>query len=184
MADTVRTLAALQALFADNENGDISAQDLRDLLVSVYPVVVRKASAQSVTSSTTLVDDDELSFPVGANETWVVNLYLFIDGATSGDIKATVVGPSGSSGRSSVIGSGSNATTFENTTFNNQSNALGTAPPAGTLGTGNITVVHMAAAVVVGGTPGDIVLQWAQNASSGTATRVLDGSYLVAHRVA
>lgn len=37
MVDTVRTLAALQALLADNTAGDISAQDVRDFLVSVYP---------------------------------------------------------------------------------------------------------------------------------------------------
>lgn len=36
MADTARTLAALQTLFADNTSGDISAQDLRDFLVSTY----------------------------------------------------------------------------------------------------------------------------------------------------
>lgn len=35
MADTQRSLAALQALFADNVAGDISEQDLRDFLVSV-----------------------------------------------------------------------------------------------------------------------------------------------------
>jgi len=35
MADTPRTLAALQALLADNTAGDISPQDVRDLLVSV-----------------------------------------------------------------------------------------------------------------------------------------------------
>ena len=35
MADTARTLAALQTLLADNATGDISAQDLRDMLVSL-----------------------------------------------------------------------------------------------------------------------------------------------------
>jgi len=34
MVDTIRTLADLQTLFADNTAGDISAQDLRDFLVS------------------------------------------------------------------------------------------------------------------------------------------------------
>ncbi len=38
MVDTVRTLAALQALLADNTAGDISAQDLRDFLVSSHSV--------------------------------------------------------------------------------------------------------------------------------------------------
>lgn len=36
MADTVRTLAALQSLLADNGSGLISPQDLRDFLVSVF----------------------------------------------------------------------------------------------------------------------------------------------------
>jgi len=35
MVDTVRTKAALLALFADNTTGDISPQDLRDFLVTV-----------------------------------------------------------------------------------------------------------------------------------------------------
>lgn len=36
MVDTIRTLSALQTLLADNTAGDISAQDVRDMLVSVY----------------------------------------------------------------------------------------------------------------------------------------------------
>ena len=36
MADTPRSVAALQAIFANNTSGDISAQDLRDFLVSSY----------------------------------------------------------------------------------------------------------------------------------------------------
>ena len=35
MADTIRTIAQLQALLADNTTGDISPQDLRDMLVSL-----------------------------------------------------------------------------------------------------------------------------------------------------
>jgi len=37
MVDTIRLLAALQALFADNSSGAISPQDLRDFLVSAMP---------------------------------------------------------------------------------------------------------------------------------------------------
>lgn len=36
MADTKRTLTELQTLFADNTTAQISAQDLRDFLVSVF----------------------------------------------------------------------------------------------------------------------------------------------------
>lgn len=37
MVDTVRTVAQLQALLADNVSGDISPQDIRDFLVSCAP---------------------------------------------------------------------------------------------------------------------------------------------------
>ena len=37
MVDTARTLSALQTLLADNVDGDIGAQDIREFLVSVYP---------------------------------------------------------------------------------------------------------------------------------------------------
>ena len=37
MVDTVRSLAALQLLLADNVSEDISPQDVRDFLVSAYP---------------------------------------------------------------------------------------------------------------------------------------------------
>ena len=35
MADTIRAISSLQALLADNTTGDISPQDLRDMLVSL-----------------------------------------------------------------------------------------------------------------------------------------------------
>lgn len=53
MADTKRTLAALTALLADNTAGDISAQDMRDLLVSVYG----SRMVNNITSNTTLTTD-------------------------------------------------------------------------------------------------------------------------------
>jgi hypothetical protein len=56
MSDTIRTRAALLALLADNVAGDISAQDMRDLLVSLHGVygmlyVASGASAQSLTTT-------------------------------------------------------------------------------------------------------------------------------------
>ena len=40
MVDTVRSISALQTLFADNTSGDISAQDLRDFLVTMQAMAV------------------------------------------------------------------------------------------------------------------------------------------------
>lgn len=39
MADTIRTRAAILALLADNNSGNISAQDLRDAIVSIWGVM-------------------------------------------------------------------------------------------------------------------------------------------------
>ena len=38
MSDTIRTRAQILALLADNENGDISPQDLRDAIISMFGV--------------------------------------------------------------------------------------------------------------------------------------------------
>lgn len=52
MADTVRTLSALQTLLADNSSGAISPQDVRDFLVSVFP---RIGAAASVADGGTII---------------------------------------------------------------------------------------------------------------------------------
>lgn len=55
MADTQRTLAALQTLFADNDVGDIDAQDLRDFLVSTQASVgISYVSASAETTINTV----------------------------------------------------------------------------------------------------------------------------------
>jgi hypothetical protein len=122
---------------------------------------------------------------IAADEVWVLDAYLRTDGATGGDIKVAVKGPTGVSGHFMVLGPGTTATTFENATANNQIWPVSPTPtglPAGTLGAGNDTLVHVHAVIRNGSTAGSVVIQWAQNTSSGTATKVLTNSYLVAQR--
>lgn len=52
MADTKRTLPELQALLADNTAGDISPQDLRDMLVSIMGVYGSIVITAGVTGQT------------------------------------------------------------------------------------------------------------------------------------
>ena len=56
MADTRRVLSALLTLFADNTAGDISPQDMRDLVVSV----VNNRAIRTVTEGFTPGADDDL----------------------------------------------------------------------------------------------------------------------------
>jgi len=146
--------------------------------------VVRKTADESVTSSTTLQDDDHLLFAVGANEIWSVTAYLRVDGATAGDFKAAFSAPAAAAGWQAVIGPGTGATTFEDAATNNQAATLGTAPSAGMLGAGNFVLVQVIGLIVNGANAGNVVLQWAQRASSATATRIMTNSFLVAHQIA
>lgn len=62
MADTVRTLTALQALLPDNTDGDISAQDVRDFLVSAfgpYRVLLSETEITSSVTDETITDIDQ-----------------------------------------------------------------------------------------------------------------------------
>jgi hypothetical protein len=56
MADTIRNLASLQALFADNNSEEISPQDLRDFLVSAIklPGITQTAPANFTVTSTAI----------------------------------------------------------------------------------------------------------------------------------
>lgn len=143
-------------------------------------LITRVKTADEGETTTTMQDDDELTFPIGANETWIMDAYLIVDGPTGGDIKVGVKGPSGVAGIFAVTGPGTTASSFENATVNNQTEAVGTAPtglPSGTFGVGNKTLVEVHAVIRNGATAGDVVIQWAQNTSSGT-TQVLTDSYL------
>ncbi len=61
MADEIRTLSALQALFPDNNTGDITPQDLRDFLVSSLSrsdtgMLASQSALLPVTVTPTLID--------------------------------------------------------------------------------------------------------------------------------
>lgn len=59
MADTTRSLAALQTLLADNVGGDISAQDARDFLVSAYkPQTVNPGGRLTLTTGVPVTTSD------------------------------------------------------------------------------------------------------------------------------
>ena len=72
MADTLRALSAIQTLFADSTTGTISAQDLRDFLVSVTGYAY---TAATITSSPATLDADDVVVLVdGTSAAITVNL--------------------------------------------------------------------------------------------------------------
>ena len=159
--------------------GDVpSATQVNEWFVNV--LFARKTADESVTSSTTLQDDNDLSVSVAANAVYELSMVLRYDGSTAGDLLWQIVGPSGSSMHMSshrltvpAVGIGDDSFSYE----------AGTAGNAGALGVGVDAVVQIQGIVIVAATAGTTKLQWAQNTSSATATRVRAGSFMRLTRV-
>lgn len=152
-------------------------------LNALIPTRIIKASNQTVTSSTVLVNDSELAVTLTAGYTYRISLGLIANGATAGDIKLAWAITSGTMtmvGARLSTGPGASTTTTADTTarVSAAQTSLTLAVSYGTDGTlqAGINEELMIAVTVTG----VLTLQWAQNASSATATTVGSGSYIVA----
>jgi hypothetical protein len=162
--------------------GDAWSQ-IGNLRAALGIVVKRKTADESLNTNTTLQDDDELFFAAAANEIWVVDYVLFVDGATGGDIKVAVDAPAGATIRAGVTANAAATATNIESTSTSVAGGSAVGYTAGTLGSGTGTTVRLSASVAMSSTAGDIKLRWAQGTSSGTNSRVLTGSYLIGHLV-
>lgn len=124
--------------------------------------LIVKAADESVTSSTTVQDDNHLVIPIAANAAIQFEGYLLCsDGG--GAIDFTFTGPTGAIGGFSVDAV-------------NGYWELGT-ERAITL-TSNIAAVAFRGGVKASATAGNITLRWAQTGSSGAASTIHAGSYI------
>lgn len=138
-------------------------------------VFVRKTADESVTSSTTLQNDDHLFFSVAANEIWAVKFVLLYTGATAGDFKVNVTVPSGATYRLGIHGlqeTAAGATTFQTSTLTEGSGSY----VFGCSGASALGILD--GTVEIGANAGTIQLQFAQGTSSGTATTLFAKSYV------
>jgi hypothetical protein len=140
---------------------------------------VRKSADQSVTSSTTLVNDTHLKFAVAANETYIFQLWLFTYAADgTPDIKVTCTGPSGSTvlwSSSQVIFNAAAATTLTSVNTSGVSADL--------FVDANNRAIQLYGTISNGATAGDLQFQWAQNTSSANSTTVKAGSSIFGIKV-
>ena len=146
---------------------------------------VRKTADETVTTSTALQDDNELFFPIAANETWVSDWVLCVDGATGGDFKLAFNVPAGATGRYFSLAYDAGVTTPQGAIVSNGSTDLTDtgAVTRGTLGGGVVSTEYVRLIVVNGSTAGIVRLRWAQGTSSGTASTLFTNSYVRAERV-
>src|SRR5215472_12558663 len=144
------------------------------------PLAAYRTSTQSVTSSTTLVNDTQLSVAVAANAVYRVELGMTYTADTAGDIKLGWTTPAGATIATAVtVGlSLTAAAATDDVTVGASST-----PVFGGIGAGANAALQYIFILTTSSTAGTLQLQWAQNSSSATATTVNAGSYLIAQRI-
>ena len=137
------------------------------------PNTIRKIADQSITSDDTLNDDSALKFTMAANTKYTIRLKVFFTTGATPDFKYRVAGPSATLVRRQISrAAGGLAPTTP---------AIADTYPAADVpldGTGADGFIEEEIIVHNGGTAGDFVFRWSQNASSATPTKVLSGSYI------
>lgn len=144
-----------------------------------------KSTNESVTSSTTLQNDDTFSFTVVANAAYAVEGYCVIDGidAPAGGLKSAFVGPAGASVFFTNFGSTSEQISGL-TLYNMVAQGIGATRNQATNGVSVPMSFQPKATLVIGATAGTVNFQWAQVTSNATPTRILGGSWMKATRIA
>lgn len=147
------------------------------LLTSMMPTVVLKTVDESVASSTTLQDDDQLFASLPANSTWWMEGYIRTNGANTGtgDMKIDFSIPAGAS---LVYTSFATTTAAPAVQYEATANNSGTSRVIGTNGSTPDMGFAPQAYIVIGATAGLVTFRWAQNTSNATATIVRAGSVL------
>jgi hypothetical protein len=138
--------------------------------------LIRKASDEDVTSSTTMQNDDDFVFAIAANEVWMVTLFLFLEGTTTGGLKGQWSVPSG------ATGGWWNFAVGTSTIVNNFQRAALTALNI----VDNTVVKDMAICHTVianSSNAGNVQFQWAQAVTHATATTIGANSVLIAHKI-
>lgn len=142
-----------------------------------------KPADESVSASTTLQDDDDLSFLVGANEVWSFRAVLYVTGPGDADMKVNVSIPSGATRIIGIHATAINQLNQGNATIDTRfDDATGNLLP-GTPGEDRPSTQILTGVVWTGANAGSVTLRWAQLVSNATALTVRRGSHIVATRI-
>lgn len=151
-----------------------------DKLESSAIIRVYKASDETVNNSTTLQNDDDLTFSIGANEVWAINGALILLTDTNADFKFTFDCPSGCDGY------------FGNDDYPSDVDTSGNISPqrigyngfiAGTIFPAEVHFGGIYGVLINGANAGTVTLQWAQNTARQIDTTLKAGSYLIATKL-
>ena len=137
-------------------------------------IIVRKTTDQSVTNSTVLVNDTQLSMNIGANEQWVIQYNLSANGPTAADFKFAVTAPAGAT---------CSMAAYDPEGATAQAN-IGCGVASGLIAASGVDDPLWVSVIITNGAAAGVVnLQWSQFSANGTANIVRAGSYLTAFRI-
>jgi hypothetical protein len=151
--------------------------------------VIVKTVATSRASTTTVTDDPDLTATLDANATYLVEMIVHAVSAATGTplIKTQWTVPSGATGNRTSFGPGSSATETDSNNISVHAGVHGftTALTYGRRSTSDSNqIAIIETAIVTTTSSGTLALQWAQAASSSTASQVSAGSCMRVKRVA
>jgi hypothetical protein len=183
--------AAVTAPFTNQIIYDVSFGGLKQYNGSIWVIydantkTIFKASTTARSSTTTLADDPTFVFPVVASSAYSMDGYLVISGSTAADFKMTFTVPTLASAFWSHYGDPGpeDASASEFYSYYKAALPAGTSRSASVPASGQ-NALPVRGTFVIGANAGNVTLQWAQFASSGTATNLLGGSYLSMKRIA
>lgn len=132
---------------------------------------IDKPSDESVTSSTTMQNDNHILFSTAVTTDYWIKAFIMVDGAdTGGGIQIGWYGPSGATFDWCSDALGDDADGFGPVSRTKQS--IGSIPDMQTNGAGTNLVVPVTGILRVGATAGNFGFRWAQSSSNATATKV------------
>lgn len=154
------------------------ADSVGDMLWALKPTSTSRAS------TTTATDDPHLIIPVSANATYILEGWILSSsaGTHDGDLKSTIIGPTGSTGRWNFLMTSTTAGADPDmvrivTTGIASTLAVGQ-PGTGVYG-GTVTGL-----LITGSTAGNATYRWGQQTSSANATTIEADSWLRLTRIA
>jgi hypothetical protein len=159
-----------------------------DFMRSLLPLWVIKDSNTDRASTTTFADDPEFKLEnLLANAVYNIQFAVKFAGDLDGDIKTNWTLPTGATGTRLCLGPGSTANQASAAFMNMRCGAHGVTTSVHYSATRDLVTLEVwcweRAVIRMGTVDGDVVLSWAQAASSGTATRVSADGWGIAERI-
>lgn len=164
----------------------VTAKMITDIAAAIpsgnFPIIRTKSANEDIQNSSTLQDDDHLSFPGEANATYVIKVQSILRSLTgsNGGFKCSFNAPTGAAIEIGILAVFMDPTTHVTAGYNSGIDAYVTGTQSGSGGTSEGSAL-VTAQVIMGSTAGTIQFRFAQaSADNAGAIRHNKGSQLIA----